>query len=96
MFILQTDKLKKILALTTSNNDNEVLVAIKQANRILQEANKTWSEVFDMDLTEANNRYEQLRLNHIALINNYNQLLTRIAVQTIPQRSTPRRRTRRF
>lgn len=99
---MQTDKLKKLLALTTSDNDNEALAAIRQANKILKDADKTWDEVLEADLTEANKRYEQLVLVHNALARKYNELVQMIANQRaaaavmMPRINMPRRRSRRF
>ena len=39
------DKITKLLALTTSTFDGEALNAIRAANEILNEQDKTWEEV---------------------------------------------------
>jgi hypothetical protein len=68
----QIEKLKKILALTTSTNDNEALVVVRKANQMLKDADKTWVDVIGVESAETNNRYLQLSLKHIALANEYN------------------------
>lgn len=98
----QIDKLKKLLALTASDNDNEALAAIRHANRILKETPKTWPELICADLSEVNGRYEQLRFKYAVLAREYDKLLklvaahNAVAVLTLPQRRMPLRRMRRF
>lgn len=102
MLDAQTEKLKKLLALTTSSNDNEALIAIRQANKILKSANRTWPEIIGADLTEANSRYSQLHLKYVALAEKYNQLVAMIARHQavaaigLPQRRPSRRRNVRL
>ena len=43
--MLDRDRLAKLLALTTSLNDNEALAAIRKANEIVEGAGLTWDQV---------------------------------------------------
>lgn len=99
---MQNDKLKKILALTTSDNDHEALVAIRQANILLQECGMTWSKLFEVDITEEKKKYELLQIQYTALAHKYNQLVQAIANRRaaatvmIPRMPIQRRRSRRL
>jgi hypothetical protein len=41
------EKLAKLLALTTSDNDHEALSAMRAANRMLREVGKIWEDVLE-------------------------------------------------
>lgn len=43
---MDLSKIIKLLALTQSSNDNEALSAIRKANALLKENNKTWESLF--------------------------------------------------
>ena len=99
---LKIDKLKKLLALTTSTNDNEALVAIRKANSLLIESNKSWADVFadesNVQAEQLKNAYKQLCQNYNLLANKYNSLIFQVAAaQRRPQIKKPyRRRSTRF
>jgi len=67
MLETQIDKLKKLLALTTSDNEHEALAAMRHANKILKDASKTWADVIGPNSTEGLNGFRQLQLNYAAL-----------------------------
>lgn len=100
--VMQLDKLKKLLALSESDNDNEALAAIRQVNKLLKEANLTWPEFLEIDRTMANDKYEQLRHQYAILASKYNELVRAVAAQQaaallgVPHRTASRRRTRRL
>ena len=51
MKIDQFNTLKRIMQLSTSNNDAEALAALRKANAILAEAGVDWSRVFERCVT---------------------------------------------
>lgn len=77
-------RLIKLLMLSQSPNDNEALAAIRKANELLKEENKSWETAFE-DKWAA--EYEKLRLQYNDLVNRYNTLaaVTRISL-TRPQK----------
>lgn len=46
---MHKDKIIKLLKLSSSNNDNEALLAIKTANQILKKNNATWDDLFKLE-----------------------------------------------
>lgn len=85
---LNLDKLGKLLSLTSSSNDNEALAAVRLANKMLRESNRSWADV----LFNAS-RFENLAQQHNVLISKYNQLLAAIAaIKFRPARGSYRRR----
>lgn len=87
-----TTKLKKILELTNSDNDNEALLAMRHANKILKDEGKTWSDIF--------HEADFWRHHYNVTSTKYNELVSWIkmqqafAVRSILQVSMPRRRRR--
>lgn len=47
MKLSDVSRLRKFMALTTSDNDAESLAALRQANKLLAANNLTWANVFD-------------------------------------------------
>jgi hypothetical protein len=101
-FELKIDKLKKLLALTASANDNEALAAIRKANSLLTESNKSWTDVFadgsNAQIEQLKNAYKQLCQNYNLLANKYNNLIFQVtATLRRPQIKGPyRKRVSRF
>lgn len=52
-------RLKKFMALTTSDNDNEALQALRQANKVLSAHGLTWPAILDKTVT-VKNEMEQM------------------------------------
>lgn len=75
------DKIQKLLALTTSNNDHEALNAIRAANKIVYLGGKTWEEVLDhrVDKT-AEDKYNKLVTEYNDLAQKFNVLLLAAAL----------------
>jgi hypothetical protein len=48
------NKLKKLMMLTTSENDVEALAALRKANSLLKAASVTWDRVFARTVTVVN------------------------------------------
>ena len=60
--LVDKTKLAKLLNLTTSEADNEALVALRLANKMIKEGNLTWDQILSGDLkshktTEAKREY---------------------------------------
>lgn len=95
---LKTKKLAKLLALTTSANDNEALSAIRKANFLLNEANIEWIDLLGAEtprgFVELKYKYNQLNYNFHLLVSKYNLLISQLmAAQISPQyKSWPQRR----
>lgn len=79
---LRLEKLKKLLALTSSTNDNEALLAIRKANVILSESGLSWSEVFEQktikELTVLKGNYNHLHEAYNLLAYKYNVLVSQL------------------
>lgn len=75
------EKIQKLLALTTSDNDHEALNAIRAANKIVNLGGKTWEEVFDhrVDKT-AEDKYNKLVAEYNDLAQKFNVLLLAAAL----------------
>lgn len=77
---MNIEKFKKLLALTTSDSDNEALNAVRQANRLLKENNLTWDELFSIQNLNLKQEFEKLRVEYILLAQRYNNLLAQRSV----------------
>lgn len=79
---LRFEKLKKLLALTSSTSDNEALLAIRKANVILSESGLSWPEVFDpeknKELTVLRDNYNHLYVAYNLLAQKYNLLVSQL------------------
>lgn len=69
-------RLIKLLMLTQSPNDNEALIAMRQANKVLIEENKSWEDAFK---TAWPAKYEKLRLEYNDLAERFNILRSLLA-----------------
>jgi len=65
-------KFYKLMAMTTSENDNEALVAMRMANKMLKESKLTWKQVLDH---AQDSGFEALRLKYNQLVEQYNGLV---------------------
>lgn len=65
----------KLMAMTTSDNDNEALIALRQANKILAEKKMTWREIIAAadSSSKWQLEYEKLRLEYNKLVGKYNE-----------------------
>jgi len=62
---MSKDRMIKLLMMTTSENDNEALVAIRKANGVLAEMDITWEGYLEGKLKEkVNNSYKGYEENH--------------------------------
>jgi len=66
----QTEKLLKILKMTTSPNDNEALVAIRKVNEMLKSNNCEWD-----DIIRQIEKYDALVDKYNELVRKYNRLV---------------------
>jgi hypothetical protein len=96
------EKLAKLLALTSSSNENEALVAIRKANELLNSSGKKWEDFLNdnsvNELAEIKPKFTQLINAYNVLKQNYNILYSQAAALAYrPQASTGyRRRSRRL
>lgn len=52
-----TDRIVKLLNLSTSSNDCEALAAIRMANNILKKENQSWNDIFRLSLASSKNEW---------------------------------------
>lgn len=90
------EKLRKLLALTMSDNDNEALNAIRHVNKLLKENNLTWDEFFSIHL-DLKQEVEKLRIEYTLLTQRYSHLFAQqLASLRFLIHRPPGRRHRRF
>lgn len=90
------EKLRKLLALTTSDSENEALNAVRQANKLLKENNLTWDYFFSIQDLNLKQEVEKLRVEYTLLAQKYNNLLAQrlVSLRIFSQRPPGRRHRR--
>lgn len=70
---MDRDKLIKLMALTSSENEHEAMNAMRAANRLLKDSEFTWEKVLNQAPQFAG-EYESLRLKYNDLVVKYNRI----------------------
>lgn len=66
---MDTRKLIKLLMLTTSDNDNEALIALRMANRLLKTHDKSWEDLLTRQrATSENSQFDQRSQDALSML----------------------------